>query len=334
MNVTKSWLEIRHRLNAAVPEGLINQANAYYYGEIFLGSPAQRFTVLFDTGSSDLWVPSSNCRSCGSHRRYNGRLSHSHLATSRSFSISYGDGSGASGYVAFDTLNINGLQIPRQAFAEVTQEKDMDSDVEDGLFGMGYTAISNIGYPTPIDNAFSQGRISEKIFAFYLNRKIRDSFGGELIIGGLDHSHYTGPITFVPVSSQGYWQFRFDGVSVGGISVCNGCQAIADTGTSLVIGPTNDIARINRALGGTDNGDGSFSLNCNNLNSHQDVFIHIGGRAFVLKPSDYVIRDDNDCYSGFMGGSDNLWILGDVFIGPYYSIFDGINNRVGFAKSV
>ncbi|XP_008578656.1 PREDICTED: cathepsin E isoform X1 [Galeopterus variegatus] len=328
-------------------EPLVNYLDNEYFGTISIGSPPQNFTVIFDTGSSNLWVPSVYCTSpaCKTHTRFYPSQSSTYTALGNSFSIQYGTGS-LSGITGVDQVSVEGLTVIGQKFGEsVTEPGQTFVDAEfDGILGLGYPSLA-VGGVTPVfDNMMAQNLVGLPMFSVYLSSDSEDGSRSELTFGGYDHSHFSGSLNWVPVTKQGYWQITLDEIQVGGaVMFCSeGCQAIVDTGTSLLTGPSDKIKQLQKAIGASPM-DGEYAVVCDNLNVMPDVTFVINGVSYTLSPTAYTLVDFVDgmqfCGSGFQGldiqvPDGPLWILGDVFIRQFYSVFDRGNNRVGLAPAV
>lgn len=241
---------------------------AQYYGEISIGTPPQTFSVIFDTGSSNLWVPSSKCLfsiPCYFHSKYSARKSRTYSANGESCKIKYGSGS-ISGFFSQDNVQVGDLIVKDQVFIEATREGSITFLLAkfDGIFGLGFQEIS-VGNATPVwYNMVEQELVKDQVFSFWLNRDPAAEVGGELVFGGVDEKHFKGKHTYVPLTEKGYWQFNMGDFLIGNYSTgfCEGgCAAIVDSGTSLLAGPTHIITEINHAIGA----EGVVSNECKDI---------------------------------------------------------------------
>jgi cathepsin D len=332
------------------PVDLVDLGDSQYYGPIALGNPPQNFTVIFDTGSSNLWVPSSQCArgniACQTHNKYNESASSTYEANGETFEIEYGTGR-LSGFLSEDTCWISDLQIVHQTFAEAVKEPGITFIAAqfDGILGLAFESIS-VDAVTPVwYNIMDQHLVDENVFSFWLSKDPNGALGGELIFGGVDHTKYTGAITYANLFSETYWALYVDNVLVSGQDIGArdpsqpGIRSICDSGTSLITGPSDDIATINGQLGCKTNFEGECIFSsCNGLDQLPVVTFVISGRHFDLTGEQYVLNSGGTCISGFMGLDLDPpvgpgWILGDVFISTYYSVFDFDGERVGFATA-
>ncbi|KAK5844778.1 aspartic proteinase-like [Gossypium arboreum] len=432
---------------------LKNYMDAQYFGEIGIGTPPQNFTVIFDTGSSNLWVPSSKCYfsiACYFHSRYKSSHSSTYNANGKPADIKYGTGQ-ISGFFSEDHVTVGDLVVKNQEFIEATSEPSLTFLLAkfDGILGLGFQEIA-VGNAVPVwYNMVNQGLVKEPVFSFWLSRNSEDNLGGELVFGGMDPKHFKGNHTYVPVRRKGYWQFDMGDFLIGNETTgfcAGGCSAIADSGTSLLAGPTGIITQINHAIGasgvvsqeckavvseygekildmllakdepkkicsqiglclfdgtqgvsmgiesivnenaGKASGSlrdamcstcemaviwmqnqlkqnqtedhiidyvnelcdrlpspmGESSIDCKSLSSMPSVSFTIAGKLFELRPEQYVMKvgegDGAQCISGFTAldvppPRGPLWILGDVFMGQFHTVFDYGNMQIGFAEA-
>nr|CAB3502834.1 unnamed protein product [Digitaria exilis] len=244
---------------------LDNYLNTQYFGEVGIGTPPQNFTVIFDTGSSNLWVPSSKCYfsiACYLHHRYRSAKSKTYKKNGETCTITYGSGQIA-GFFSEDSVLVGDLVVKNQKFIETTRETSPTFIIGkfDGILGLGFPEISVGGAPPIWQSMKEQNLVAEDVFSFWLNRDPDASAGGELVFGGVDKKHYKGKHTYVPVTLKGYWQFDMGDLLIGGHSTgycADGCAAIVDSGTSLLAGPTTIVAQVNHAIGA----EGIISTEC------------------------------------------------------------------------
>ncbi|KAJ1332104.1 hypothetical protein BSLG_009037 [Batrachochytrium salamandrivorans] len=278
-------------------------------------TPPQTFTVVFDTGSSNLWVPSTRCSSiaCWLHHRYDAGQSSTYVANGTEFAIQYGTGVWR-GVISQDTLTIGDLTIEGQGFGESVKEPGITFAVGrfDGIFGLGFDTISVEKVVPPLYNLVHQNQLEAPLFGVWLGGS-SESEGGEITFDLSTTTTLMDPLV----------------------------------GSSLFALPVAEAEAINAAIGGKKNWSGQYVVDCATVSSLPELTLQFGGHKFPLSGEDYTLKVNagpiggggDQCISGFMGldipaPAGPIWIVGDVFLRKYYTVYDLGNARVGFATAV
>lgn len=174
-----------------------------------------------------------------------------------------------------------------------------------GLMGLGFRAISEHHLLIPMEALKSNGVIPRTIFSFCLYPQ-SSSKKSVLIIAGSDSNLYEDPMHFIPLTEIGYWQVNMVRLSVGyGYVLCErGCATILDSGTTLIVGPQDEVHQLNtKRLKGRKHKNGSYLIHCARVRTLPTIVIEMNDvngqrQKFPLDSSQYVRKvSTSACHS-------------------------------------
>lgn len=306
-----------------------------YWGTISVGKPPQSFRVIFDTGSGNLVVPSWDCQTdgCNPHRKYSPLKSSTAAAIKtakgkNSTKITYGTGQ-VEGNFYSDQLCLSESICASVHFLAASDETTdpFKNQPYDGILGLGLNALSMDKGFSIVNDLFTAGQLPQDLFTVALS----DDGSSEITFGGYRPELLASEITWMPVSSDSYWQIAvadltFDGKDTG---LCDGgCKAIVDTGTSMLAGPPELIQQLTAKI--------SARVDCSNWATLPRIGFKVGEWLLNLLPEDYMDRSGGVCTFAISTvdvppPKGPLFLLGDPFLRRIVTVFDYSGPRLGFA---
>ncbi|KAF8878051.1 aspartic peptidase domain-containing protein [Mucidula mucida] len=311
-----------------------------------IGESAQTFKLLIDTGSSNTWI--------GAHKKYS--PSSSSHDTRNPFEVSYGSGM-CSGSEFIDTCKLGDkLVIEKQSIGVAKHTRGFDDGI-DGILGIGPVDLTSgtVGrtssVPTVTDNLCKQGTIKvESIGCYYApTDSDKDLGAGELTFGGSDPSKFTGEMTYVPITKTSpaskYWGVDQE-ICYGSDTIMNKSAGIVDTGTTLVLLPSDAFEKYQEATGAKmDRATGLLCVTEEQYHNMKSLNFKIGDTTMEMtnnaqiwpRNMNQMLGGDSDkiylvCADiGSIGGQGLDFINGFAFLQRCYTEYDTTNARIGFA---
>ena len=324
----------RRSANESVAVPIADRQTIQYFGPLYVGTPAQRLTVCYDSGSSDTWLPAAHCTGpCGGSGRYLPEQSTTAAAVvpTRTFSAGYGMGT-VRGILTTDNLSLGGgLSANGTRFGLVTQELGghWRGMVFDGIVGLAYPRLSHPGLVPLIDTLWFAGQLPAWEVSFALAGS--DGRPHEMMVGGRNTGRFAvETLRWVPVTQRSWWTVGLVGASFadgrGLLPQWKTRTTLVDTGTSLICAPDAWIRAVHQRI--------SVDQSCRGIETLPDLVLHLdAGVRLHIPAADYTVRfPDGTCMLAMQAiDSQDTVVLGDPVFRANWVAFDRAGNRVGFA---
>jgi len=354
----------RRATSAGIP--ILDQGgDSSYIANLTIGTPPQSFEVVLDTGSSDLWLPGSNCPTCtagspifdtSTSSTFKGTPTSSSLGSE--VSIAYGSGE-VRGTLGSDTVTMGGSTVPSQTFLTVdAMTTGLVNAPVSGLMGLAFESLASTQATPFWQTVTNNNQLSNPEMSFWLARDLHPlsedflASGGVFTLGGTNSTFFSGNIEFLSLASTpSFWLLSLASLTVNGkpvkLTTPDPLSAI-DTGTTLIGGPHNDVVALYNSIPGSvdlGNSDpGFFAYPCN---TNITVAMSFGGQSWPINPEDFNAGQVNngrnplclgaifDLSLGVNNAQDSAsptWVVGDTFLKNVYTVFRSSPPSVGFAQ--
>lgn len=323
---------ISKRDNGPITQTLINK-NVFYLTYVYAGSNKQKIGVDIDTGSSDLWFVDKDAGCAFDSCRY-GTYDPSSSSSANNlfstFSIRYGDKSGAKGTYYTDDITLGSADSPNVLrglqFADATTNT---ADV--GILGIGKTTneASRVEYPNFPQVLKDQGYISKNAYSFYLDTA--EAATGLVLFGGKDLAKIDGDLVTLPVTRKTELSVKLNTLSVGDVTAEFNYDALLDSGTTTIFLPLEISKTIFSPYGNYSEDTKMFQTTCGEPLPEVNLKFSFDGIDFDIPLSTFhynnVIDDDGNYLGcGYSVGEleikDPEIILGDFFMRSAYIVYD------------
>ncbi|GJJ10404.1 hypothetical protein Clacol_004630 [Clathrus columnatus] len=321
-----------------------------------VGTPPQLFTVVFDTGSNYLVLPSIQCgKPCENQKKFNHIASSTFLSLNETRNLSFITGGGVQPVIegAFDfTANISTETVTIGNLQASEVQTWLMTNVSWGFYENPYDGIIGLG-PAAINGTLMAGLIRKglpSVFGFYLTP---NTIGGaELTIGGIDETKLEAPLSYVSVpSTDKHWIIESTMISVDGTTLPTlntTLPLIIDTGTPGMMFP-NETAKAIYSLISSEiqplDSLGSWGISCDKIETlTKDLELHFttetGDPLSLIIPHNEInvgIFPSNPTFcQTYINSYEELCVIGTVALKHYYTVWDmnPENPRIGFSLNV